>query len=132
VDLVIRASRAVIDGEIRSAAVAVAAAAGGITTLIEMPLDSDPVTTTADALSVKQQAAQGNYEVDVAYWGGVIPGGLAELGDLAAAGVQGFKCFLTDSGNRNFPHLNADDVRAFGRPTQRGIALLQTMWGASA
>src|SRR4029077_15570333 len=63
-----------------------AAAAGGITTLVDMPLDSDPVTTTVEALSVKQQAAQGNCEVDVAFWGGVIPGNLAELGDLAAAG----------------------------------------------
>ncbi len=165
-DLVVRASRAVIDGEIRSATVAVAdgviravgpidadypaaeqirvadgtvllpgfvdthvhinepgtdwegfatataaAAAGGITTLVDMPLDSDPVTTTVNALSVKQQAAQGNCVVDVAFWGGVIPGNLAELGDLAAAGVRGFKCFLTDSGNPNFPHLNADDFR---------------------
>ncbi len=88
-----------------------AAAAGGITTLVDMPLDNDPVTTTVDALSMKQQAAHGNCEVDVAFWGGVIPGNLAELGDLAAAGVRGFKCFLTDSGNPNFPHLNADDFR---------------------
>jgi allantoinase len=166
VDLVIRADRAVIGGEIRSAAVAVAegvisavgpidadypaldqirvaeatvllpgfvdthvhinepgtdwegfatataaAAAGGITTLVDMPLDSAPVTTTADALSIKQRAAQGNCAVDVAFWGGVIPGNLDDLEDLVAAGVRGFKCFLTDSGNPNFPHLNADEFR---------------------
>ncbi len=76
-----------------------------------MPLDSDPVTTTVDALRDKQQAAQGNCEVDVGFWGGVIPGNLAELADLAAAGVRGFKCFLTDSGNPNFGHLNAEEFR---------------------
>jgi allantoinase len=76
-----------------------------------MPLDSDPVTTTVDALRDKQQAAQDNCEVDVAFWGGVIPGNVDELGGLAAAGVPGFKCFLTDSGNPNFPHLNADEFR---------------------
>jgi allantoinase len=88
-----------------------AAAAGGITTLVDMPLDSDPVTTTVDALQRKRRAAQGNCEVDVAFWGGVIPGNLDDLGDLAAAGVRGFKCFLADSGNPNFPHLNADEFR---------------------
>ncbi|MDT5244439.1 MAG: allantoinase [Mycobacterium sp.] len=166
-DLVFRADRALIDGEVRSAAVAVtdgviraigpidadyqaaeqirlpeatvllpgfvdthvhinepgtdwegfatataAAAAGGITTLVDMPLDSDPVTTTVAALTAKQQAAQGNCEVDVAFWGGVVPGNLDDLTELAAAGVRGFKCFLTDSGNPNFPHLNADDFRS--------------------
>jgi allantoinase len=164
VDLVILADRAVIDGEVRSAAVAVsdgvisaigpidadyqaaehirlpeatvllpgfvdthvhinepgtdwegfanataAASAGGITTLVDMPLDSDPVTTTVDALREKQQAAMGNCEVDVAFWGGVVPDNLDDIADLAAAGVRGFKCFLTDSGNPNFPRLTADD-----------------------
>ena len=162
-DLVIRAEKAVIDGDIRAATIAVsngvisaidadcrgvedirldgsmvlmpgfvdthvhinepgtdwegfatataAAAAAGITTLVDMPLDSDPVTTTAAALQRKHEAAQGNCEVDVAFWGGVVPGNLDELGDLAAAGVRGFKCFLTDSGNPNFPHLDADEFR---------------------
>jgi allantoinase len=108
VDLVIRAERAVIDGEIRAAAVA---AAAGITTLVDMPLDSDPVTTTVDALLFKQQAAHGNCEVDVVFWGGVISSNLDELGDLAAAGLRGFKCFLTDSGNPNFPHVSATEFR---------------------
>jgi len=172
VDLVVRARRALIDGEIRSAAVAVAngviravgpidadyqaaeqirlaeatvllpgfvdthvhinepgtdwegfatataaAEAGGITTLVDMPLDSYPVTTTVDALSAKQEAAQGDCEVDVAFWGGVVPGNLDDLADLAAAGVRGFKCFLTDSGNPNFPLLAVDEFR-------RAVALI--------
>jgi allantoinase len=175
VDLVIRANKAVIDGEIRPVAVAVAdgviravgpidgeyptteqvllpeatvllpgfvdthvhinepgtdwegfatataaAAAGGITTLVDMPLDSAPVTTTVDALREKQQSAEGNCEVDVAFWGGVVPDNLGELADLAAAGVRGFKCFLSDSGNPNFPRLDADDFR-------RAVALIASL-----
>ena len=89
-----------------------AAAAGGITALVDMPLDSDPVTTTVAALREKQQAAQGNCEVEVEFWGGVVPDNLGDLTDLAAAGVRGFKCFLTDSGNPTFPHLTADDFRS--------------------
>src|SRR6202165_4162867 len=89
-----------------------AAAAGGITTLVHMTLDSAPVTTTVDALRVKQQSAEGNCEVDVAFWGGVVPANLGDLADLAAAGVRGFKCFLTDSGNPDFPRLTADEFRS--------------------
>jgi allantoinase len=88
-----------------------AAAAAGITTLVDMPLDSDPVTTTVVALQRKRQAAQGNCTVEVAFWGGVVPGNLDELAGLATAGVRGFKCFLTDSGNPNFPHLGVDEFR---------------------
>jgi allantoinase len=97
-----------------------AAAAGGITTLVDMPLDSAPVTTTVDALREKQQSAEGNCEVDVAFWGGVVPDNLGELADLAAAGVRGFKCFLSDSGNTNFPRLDADDFR-------RAVALIASL-----
>ncbi|HEX2401137.1 MAG TPA: amidohydrolase family protein, partial [Mycobacterium sp.] len=85
-----------------------AAAAAGITTLVDMPLDSEPVTTTIEALERKRQAAHGKCEVDVAFWGGVVPGNLDMLADLAASGVRGFKCFLADSGNPNFPHLTAE------------------------
>jgi allantoinase len=88
-----------------------AAAAAGITTLVDMPLDSDPVTTTVDALQRKREAAHGNCEVDVAFWAGVVPGNLDELAGLADAGVRGFKCFLTDSGNPNFPHLGVNEFR---------------------
>jgi allantoinase len=88
-----------------------AAAAGGITTLVDMPLDCDPVTTTAAALHAKQAVADGNCRVDVGYWGGVVPGNLDQLSELAQAGVRGFKCFLADSGNPNFPHLTPDQFR---------------------
>jgi allantoinase len=88
-----------------------AAAAGGITTLVDMPLDSDPVTTTVAALQRKQEAAQHNCLVNVGYWAGVVPNNFDDLEALAAAGVRGFKCFLSDSGNPNFPHLSADEFR---------------------
>jgi allantoinase len=88
-----------------------AAAAAGITTLVDMPLDSDPVTTDVAALTRKREAAEGNCVVDVAFWGGVVPGNLDELESLAAAGVRGFKCFLTDSGNPNFPCVSPDEFR---------------------
>jgi allantoinase len=88
-----------------------AAAAGGITTLVDMPLDSDPVTTTVAALRVKQLAAEGNCRVVVGFWAGVVPDNLAHLEPLAAAGVAGFKCFLTDSGNPNFEHLSPAQFR---------------------
>jgi len=89
-----------------------AAAAGGITTLVDMPLDSDPVTTSVAALQVKVAAARDNCRVEVAYWGGVVPGNLDDLGPLAEAGVRGFKCFLSDSGNPNFGHLTPARFRA--------------------
>ena len=88
-----------------------AAAAAGITTLVDMPLDSDPVTTTVEALSVKTSAAQGNCTVDVKFWAGVVPENVDDLAALARAGVCGFKCFLTDSGNPSFTRLNADQFR---------------------
>jgi allantoinase len=84
-----------------------AAAAGGITTLVDMPLDSDPVTTTVDALEVKKAAARGNCSVAVEFWAGIVPANVDDLDGMAAAGVRGFKCFLTDSGNPNFPHLSS-------------------------
>ncbi|OBF35896.1 allantoinase [Mycobacterium sp. ACS1612] len=89
-----------------------AAAAAGITTVVDMPLDSDPVTTTVTALDRKRQAAQGNCEVDVAFWGGVVPGNADDLAGLLDAGVRGFKCFLADSGNPDFPPLNTDEFRS--------------------
>ncbi|MBI3223590.1 MAG: allantoinase AllB [Mycolicibacterium cosmeticum] len=88
-----------------------AAAVGGITTLVDMPLDSDPVTTSVAALQVKKAAAEGKCHVDVGYWGGIVPGNLADVPALADAGVRGFKCFLADSGNPNFPHLSPAQFR---------------------
>lgn len=89
-----------------------AAAAGGITTLVDMPLDSVPVTTTVAALEAKRRSARGNCRVDVAFWGGVVPDNVGALAPLAAAGVRGFKCFLADSGNPDFPHLEPAAFRA--------------------
>lgn len=88
-----------------------AAAAAGITTLVDMPLDSSPVTTTVAALAVKEAAAQGSCRVDVGFWGGVVPENLDDLAPLAAAGVRGFKCFLSDSGNPDFGRLTPDQFR---------------------
>src|SRR5579862_3899486 len=83
-----------------------AAAAGGITTLADMPLDSVPVTVDVPALHVKQQAADGQAHVDLAFWAGLIPGNTPRLAALAAAGVAGFKCFLADSGSPDFPPVD--------------------------
>lgn len=88
-----------------------AAAAGGITTVVDMPLDCDPVTTSVAAFDTKRATAEGNCHVDVGYWAGVVPDNLDRLADLARAGVRGFKCFLADSGNPNFPHLSPPQFR---------------------
>src|SRR5687767_5622871 len=71
-----------------------AAAAGGVTTLIDMPLNSIPPTTTVAGLKEKLAAAEGQCFVDVGFWGGVVPGNTNELASLFSAGVVGFKCFL--------------------------------------
>ena len=88
-----------------------AAAAGGITTLVDMPLNSIPATTTAAALERKREAAAGQCAVDVGFWGGVVPGNAGELPALAAAGARGFKCFLVDSGVAEFPAVDESDLR---------------------
>jgi allantoinase len=88
-----------------------AAAAGGITTLVDMPLDSSPTTVTVQALEVKRQAAEGKCHIDVGFWGGVIPGNLADLVPLRDAGVLGFKCFLADSGSDEFPPVDGREMR---------------------
>jgi allantoinase len=84
-----------------------AAAAGGITTRVDMPLDSVPTTVSVEALQAKRTAADGQCHVDVAFWGGVIPGNGPQLAPLARAGVAGFKCFLADSGSPDFPPVDA-------------------------
>jgi allantoinase len=88
-----------------------AAAAGGVTTIIDMPLNSIPATTTVEGLEAKRRAAAGACFVDVGFWGGVIPGNTAELSPLFEAGVFGFKCFLVPSGVDEFPHVVEDDLR---------------------
>jgi allantoinase len=89
-----------------------AAAAGGVTTLIEMPLNSIPATTTASAFREKLAAAVGKLWVDTGFWGGVIPGNTDELRTLWRDGVFGFKCFLVPSGVDEFPQAGEADLRA--------------------
>jgi allantoinase len=87
-----------------------AAAAGGVTTLVDMPLNSIPPTVDVAALEAKRKAAEGNLSVDVGFWGGAIPGNLGELRGLHDAGVFGFKCFLLHSGVEEFPPLTAEEL----------------------
>ncbi|MGW5734127.1 MULTISPECIES: allantoinase AllB [Streptomyces] len=85
-----------------------AAAAGGITTLVDMPLNSLPPTTTVDNLRVKQDVARTKAHIDVGFWGGALPDNVGDLKPLHDAGVYGFKCFLSPSGVDEFPHLDQD------------------------
>src|SRR5881628_1431222 len=88
-----------------------AAVAGGVTTIVDMPLNSIPATTTAAALEAKRQAARGKVHVDVAFWGGVVPGNEREIEPLIDAGVRGFKCFLVPSGVDEFERADEDTLR---------------------
>jgi allantoinase len=89
-----------------------AAAAGGVTTVVDMPLNSSPVTTTLEALAAKLAAAEGKRYVDVGFWAGVVPGNARELGTLAEAGVLGGKAFMVHSGIDEFPAVTEADLRA--------------------
>ncbi|MGY1619218.1 allantoinase AllB [Geodermatophilus sp. SYSU D00691] len=88
-----------------------AAAAGGVTTIVDMPLNSIPPTVDVKALQVKRQAAEGKVAVDVAFWGGAVPGNAGQLPRLLAAGAVGVKCFLLDSGVPEFPPLDDAGLR---------------------
>jgi allantoinase len=87
-----------------------AAAVGGVTTLVDMPLNSIPPTTTREAFAAKRDAANGQCAVDVGFWGGVVPGNQRELAGLVADGVRGFKCFLVDSGVAEFGWVGEGDL----------------------
>ncbi|HEY0473926.1 MAG TPA: allantoinase AllB [Kribbella sp.] len=87
-----------------------AAAAGGVTTIIDMPLNSIPPTCDVPALELKRKTAQSQAYVDVGFWGGAIPGNVAQLRPLSEAGVFGFKCFLLHSGVDEFPPLDPAEV----------------------
>jgi allantoinase len=89
-----------------------AAARGGVTTLVDMPLNSIPPTTTVAGLARKRAAAEGRCHVDVGFWGGVVPGNAPDLRPLHDAGVLGFKCFLVPSGVEEFAHVTESDLRA--------------------
>ena len=88
-----------------------AALAGGLTSLVDMPLNSAPVTTSVANLALKRAATQGQLHGNVGFWGGVVPGNAAEIEPLIAAGVLGFKAFLTHSGIDDFPNATEDDLR---------------------
>jgi len=88
-----------------------AAAFGGVTTVVDMPLNAIPPTTTLSGLKEKVAAAQGQCWVDVGFYGGIIPGNDAELKGLVRAGVRGFKGFLIDSGVEEFPAVSSTDIR---------------------
>lgn len=88
-----------------------AAAAGGVTTLIDMPLNSIPATTTLAAFKTKLDDAANNCFVDVGFWGGVVPNNTDQLAPMFAAGVVGFKCFLVPSGVDEFPHVTEAQLR---------------------
>jgi allantoinase len=101
------------------------AAAGGITTLVDMPLNSSPVTTTAEALSLKVAATRGQLWVDCAFHAGVVPGNEQHVGELIASGVVGFKAFLCHSGIDEFPNASLADLRAVMPALARaGVPLL--------
>src|SRR5213596_3659598 len=102
-----------------------AAAAGGVTTIVDMPLNSVPVTTTVTALELKARAAAGHATVDYAFWGGVVPGNTDQLAPLARAGARGFKCFLVPSGIDEFPPVTERDLRpAMAKLAGLGLPLL--------
>jgi allantoinase len=88
-----------------------AAAGGGVTTIVDMPLNSIPPTTTLAGFEEKLAVAEAQCTVDVAFWGGVVSGNTAELAPMAGRGVRGFKCFLTHSGVDEFPHVTENDLR---------------------
>jgi allantoinase len=102
-----------------------AAAAGGVTTLVDMPLNSIPPTTTLSGLNTKLEAARDNCFVDVGFWGGVVPGNTGELASMFEAGVVGFKCFLVPSGVDEFAHVTDEDLRlAMPELTRLGALLI--------
>lgn len=102
-----------------------AAAAGGVTTILDMPLNSIPATTTRQALETKREAALATSLVNVEFIGGVVPGNAGELEELHDAGVLAFKCFLSPSGVDEFPNVTAGDLRqALPILEQLGVPLM--------
>lgn len=95
-----------------------AAAAGGVTALVDMPLNSVPATTTLAALKTKMAAAAEQLWIDVGFWGGVVPGNAGELAGMAEAGAIGFKCFLCESGVEEFGHVGERELH----PAMRELA----------
>lgn len=102
-----------------------AARAGGITTILDMPLNSIPATTNVASLEAKRAAARDKSHVNVEFIGGVVPGNERDLEPLARSGVRAFKCFLSPSGVDEFPHVSEDDLRkAFPAIARTGLPLM--------
>jgi len=102
-----------------------AAAAGGVTTILDMPLNSIPATTNVAGLEAKREAARGQTIVNVEYIGGVVPGNVRDLEPLADAGVRAFKCFLAPSGVDEFTNVSENDLRtAFPVLRRLGLPLM--------
>jgi len=102
-----------------------AAAAGGITTIIDMPLNSIPPTTNPGALRIKREAAAGRIHVDVGFWGGAVPGSTVRMPGLRAAGAFGIKVFLIDSGVPEYPPLDQAGLReVMARAAELGSVVL--------
>ena len=102
-----------------------AAAAGGVTTLVDMPLNSSPVTTSEASLREKKESARHNCRVDVGFHGGLVPESVDRMAELSASGVLGVKTFLCDSGLDEFPATGADDLRtAMASLAAEGLPLL--------
>ncbi len=89
-----------------------AAAAGGTTTIVDMPLNSIPPTVSVEALSEKRRVASPKISVDTAFWGGIVPGSAAEIPGMVGAGVAGFKAFMIDSGVEEFPPLDPGELES--------------------
>ena len=88
-----------------------AAVAGGVTTVVDMPVDSEPVTIDAASVIAKRQALSGRVFTDVGLWGGIVPGNVGRLGELVAEGVFGFKAFMVSPGLESFPPISLYDLR---------------------
>src|ERR1700744_855186 len=101
-----------------------AAAAGGVTTIIDMPLNSIPPTCDVAALEIKRKAAEPTVHVDTGFWGGAVPGNVADLRPLHEAGVFGFKCFLLPSGVDEFPPLDEAGLELAMREIASFVGLL--------
>lgn len=89
-----------------------AAAAGGTTTIVDMPLNSIPPTVSVEALNEKRQVASRKISVDTAFWGGIVPGSADEIPAMVDEGVAGFKAFMVDSGVEEFPPLQPDELES--------------------
>lgn len=96
-----------------------AAAAGGVTSVVDMPLNCIPVTTTAEAFELKRVATEDKLHVDLGFWGGVVPHHIAELDALCERGILGAKAFLCDSGIEEFPESDEATLRAAMRTLRR-------------